>query len=257
MAREPHIAISSLDVTFDSGQTVLSGIDLGCRRGEFVGIVGPSGCGKSTLLRCVAGLQPLSSGAIEIASGTKPTTPPRIAYVFQESTLLPWRNAAANVALPLELEGLASPSRQTRVDHALSLAGLPATDHRKRPHELSGGMQMRVSLARAIVTRPELLLLDEPFAALDDISRQQLNVELQNLWLEQAWTAMLVTHNVSEAVYLCERVLVMSQQGSILADINVDFDFPRSPSIRTAPEFAALCGELTEQLGRAYSGAAK
>jgi NitT/TauT family transport system ATP-binding protein len=181
--------------------------------------------------------------------GTPDNHPPRRAYVFQEANLLPWRNVLQNVALPLELSGLTRRERQRAACEALDISGLAPGDAGKRPRMLSGGMRMRASLARALVTQPDVMLLDEPFAALDDISRQQLNEELLRLWLQQQWSAVFVTHHVAEAVFLSQRVLVMSQRpGRLIADIRIPFSYPRSVQLRATAEFARTTGLIAEHL---------
>ena len=251
----PLIVAHDVHMSYGAVRPVLRNITCTVRRGEFVAILGPSGCGKSTILRLVAGLTTATNGTLTVA-GQLPEVArrqaQRLAFVFQDPNLLPWRTVAGNIALPLELKG--TPGReQTRfVTDSLSLVGLTADDARKRPRNLSGGMRMRVSLARALVTHPDLLLLDEPFAALDDVLRQQLNEELVRIWLMHRWTGLFVTHNVAEAVFLAQRVLVMSQRpGTIRADVSVPFDYPREPSLRADPAFARLCGELSQQLREA------
>ena len=165
---------------------------------------------------------------------------------------MPWRTVSDNIGLPLELRGVSRDERTRQIEQSLSLIGLTLDDARKRPRNLSGGMRMRVSLARALVTRPDVLLLDEPFAALDDVLRQQLNEELVRIWMAHRWTGLFVTHNVAEAMFLAQRVLVMSQRpGTIVADVRVPFDYPRESSLRAAPDFARLCGELSSTLREA------
>ena len=224
--------------------------------GQFVSIVGPSGCGKSTLLRLVAGLVAPTRGTLEVA-GEPPAVArrdrARLSFVFQDATLLPWRSVRANVRLPLELSRSRAGDDEARVDEALALVGL--SDFAGRyPSELSGGMRMRVSLARALAIEPELLLLDEPFGALDDITRQALNEELMNLWFKRRWTALFVTHNIAEAVFLSERILVMSPRpGRIVADLSVPFAMPRTAALRSQAEFARLTGDVSRTLREATS----
>jgi NitT/TauT family transport system ATP-binding protein len=200
----------------------------------------------------IAGLMPATKGMLTVG-GLAPDRARRerhrIAFVFQEPNLLPWRSVADNIRLPLELNGVARQDHAERIRRALELIGLTADDAKKRPRNLSGGMRMRVSLARALVTLPDLMLLDEPFAALDDVLRQQLNEELVRLWKRDLWTGVFVTHNVSEAAFLSQRVLVMSRRpGTIIADVAIPFPFPREPELRADPEFARICGELSRRL---------
>lgn len=241
------ITVDRLGVTFPGNPATLQAVELKCDPGSFVSIVGPSGCGKSTLLRCVAGLQQPTMGSLDVTHATHGT--PRVAFVFQDPTLLPWRNVLQNIELPLELRRVPRPDRRSQAMAALQQVGLKITDATKLPHMLSGGMRMRASLARAIITNPQVLLLDEPFAALDEISRQQLNEELLRLWIDQSWTTLFVTHNVNEAVFLSQRVLVMSNRpGAIAAEFQVDFDCPRDASLRASAEFAALTGHVSAAL---------
>lgn len=229
------------------GTTVLSATNLEIGDGQFVSLVGPSGCGKSTLLRLVAGLEQASAGQLTV-SGERPGSraAPPLAFVFQDPTLVPWRTARENVRLPLELRGV---SDGEAIRESLHLVGLREADHAKYPRMLSGGMRMRVSLARALVTQPQVLLLDEPFAALDDILRNQLNEELLAIWRAQNWTALFVTHNVAEAVFLSQRVLVMGRNpGRIAADLEVPFAYPRTAALRREVAFAQFCGEVTAKL---------
>lgn len=246
MASRCRIIADQLGVTFPGKQVALENVSFCSEAGSFVAIVGPSGCGKSTLLRCVGGLQSPTHGSLCLAP---PADRPRVAFVFQDPTLLPWRSVVQNVALPLELRGVADEARNSQARAAVSRVGLSASDLSKLPHMLSGGMRMRVSFARAMVTMPEVLLMDEPFAALDDISRQQLNDELLKWWVDQRWTTVFVTHNVAEAVYLSERVLVMSAHpGTIADDIRIHFDYPRDSALRLTVDFGRLVGQVAESL---------
>ena len=246
-----EVAARGLEKRFASGVEALRGLDLTVGSGRFASIVGPSGCGKSTLLRLVAGLDEPSGGSLAVdgrAPGRDRDGRPDLGFVFQDPTLLPWRSVARNVGLPLELRRNPDPGR---VDRLLELVGL-AEFAGASPAQLSGGMRMRASIARALATRPRLLLLDEPFAALDEITRQRLNEELLRLWQEDGWTGLFVTHNVSEAVFLGQQVLVMSARpGRILAAIDVPFPYPRDPLLRTAPEFIGLAGEVSGRLAEA------
>jgi len=251
----PLIEARDLGVTFPNAEPSLQGFHCAIQTGEFVSLLGPSGCGKSTFLRLVAGLLPATTGQLTVAQ-----QPPervrrgqqRVAFVFQEPNLLPWRTVAGNICLPLELQGAGLQDRSSRLEQSLQLIGLTAADALKRPRNLSGGMRMRVSLARALVVQPDLLLLDEPFAALDDVLRQQLNEELVRIWMQHKWTGLFVTHNVSEAVFLSQRVLVMGRRpGRIVAEVAVPFSFPREPELRSDPAFARLCGQLSQQLREA------
>ncbi len=240
---------------YEGGQVAVQDVTFRIGGGEFVSIVGPSGCGKSTLLRIIAGLVAPSSGMIRVGHRTAAAVTrgsARIGFVFQDSRLLPWRSAAHNVGLPLELDRGTKSNWQPRVNEALALVGLSPLDAFKTPRMLSGGMRMRVSLARALVTEPEILLLDEPFGALDDLLRQQLNDELARIWLERRPTAIFVTHNVSEAVYLSQRVLVVTPSpGRIAGEVAIPFEYPRRPELKGTAEFARHVGEVSSLLRRA------
>lgn len=244
------IELSQIEKQFVPGTTAVRVASLRLESGQFVSLVGPSGCGKSTLLRMVAGLDRPTQGEINL-SDTPDQGPRPIerAFVFQDPTLVPWRTAWENARLPLELRARLTPADMQTIEAALRLVGLTDEDFRKFPRMLSGGMRMRVSLARALVTRPNILLLDEPFAALDDLLRNQLNDQLLEIWGQQKWTGLFVTHNVPEAVYLSQRILVMqSRPGRIEADLAVPFAYPREPHLRTTSEFAAFCGEVIGRL---------
>jgi NitT/TauT family transport system ATP-binding protein len=251
---EPLIVIDHVGKTYANGTVALEGIDFNVQEGEFVSLVGPSGCGKSTLLRMVAGLGPITSGTILVEG-----LPPRqarqekgdTAFVFQDANLMPWRDVLGNVELPLELKGVGKTERRSKVMQALETVGLDSVA-KSYPRELSGGMRMRVSLARALAADPRLLMMDEPFGALDEITRQRLNAELLRLCALANWTVVFVTHNVFEAVYLSTRILVMSARpGRIIAEVPVPLPHPRVPEIRTAPEFTQIVREVVDLLGDA------
>jgi NitT/TauT family transport system ATP-binding protein len=235
------LTFSGVGMHFPDGTVALAGVDLGVAPGEFVSILGPSGCGKSTLLRIVSGLSDATGGEVQVGTD-------KLGYVFQDPTLLPWRTVQANVELFSELRGLPKEERRRRAAAALELVGLSEfASH--RPRALSGGMRMRVSLARSLTLEPELFLFDEPFGALDEISRERLNDELLQLYLTQRFTALFVTHSVMEAVFMSTRVLVMSgRPGRVLGDIPVPFEYPRSPQLRFDERFARLAGQVSAVL---------
>ena len=233
-------------MTFPDGTVALSGVDLTVNRGEFVTVVGPSGCGKSTLLRIASGLETATEGTAELD-----TT--RIGYVFQDATLLPWRTVTANVELLAELNGVPRRERAAKAREAIELVGLSGFE-KNLPKTLSGGMRMRTSLARSLTLDPELFLFDEPFGALDEITRERLNDELIKLFTEQQFAGLFITHSVSEAVYLSTKVIVMSgRPGRIVDTFEVPFDMPRDPDIRFTPEFAALVGDVSHALREGHS----
>jgi NitT/TauT family transport system ATP-binding protein len=234
----------------------LDGLDLRVRQGEFVSLLGPSGCGKSTALRLIAGLTEPSSGTIEWdrQHAVSRTRSHALGFVFQEPTLMPWATVAANVRLPFKLEGASAKETLPRVGAALARVGLKGFEQRY-PRELSGGMKMRVSVARALVTEPRLLLMDEPFAALDEITRFRLNNDLLALWQSLGKTIIFVTHSVFESVYLSQRVLVMSDRpGRIVAELRIDAPVSRDESFRTSGSYAAACRQVSEALSRAMGG---
>jgi NitT/TauT family transport system ATP-binding protein len=224
---------------------VLDAIDLAAGAGEFVALLGPSGCGKSTLLRLIAGLEQPCSGLIAMNERTIDGPDPSRILVFQDPTLYPWRTVRQNVALGLEARGLVR-TQQGRVDDALRLVGLGGFD-RAYPHQLSGGMAQRAALARALVNEPSVLLMDEPLANLDSLTRMAMQTELLSLWQREHFTAFLVTHDIEEALYLAERVLVMSERPArVLSEITVDMPYPRH---RGTPRFAALRQQVLAGLG--------
>ncbi|MBL6614217.1 MAG: ABC transporter ATP-binding protein [Reyranella sp.] len=231
---------------FSNGTLAVTGVDLDLNAGEFVSLLGPSGCGKSTLLRLIAGLGEPSAGRIDW-----PTTAHDVGFVFQEATLMPWATAERNVMLPLILKHMPAKEAAARAGAALEAVGL-GSFLRAYPRELSGGMKMRVSIARALVTEPKLLLMDEPFAALDEITRQKLNDDLLALWARQHFTVLFVTHSVFESVYLSQRIVVMAARpGRVIADVATAAPFPRDSSFRTSPEYAAACRAVSAKLHEA------
>ena len=243
----PLVSIRGVAKRYATGTLAVEGIDLAVAAGEFLSLLGPSGCGKSTLLRMIAGLIPPSEGRIESAA----TEPGGLGFVFQEPTLMPWATALANVALPLDLIGVPRREAESRAAEQLARVGLAGFEG-AYPRALSGGMRMRVSIARALVTRPRLLLMDEPFAALDEITRFRLNNDLLALWEASRFTVVFVTHSVFESVYLSRRVVVMAARpGRIDADLAVPAAYPRGEAFRTSAEYAALCREVSAALERA------
>ena len=236
------IAVREVSKVFANGTVALEPTSLSVGAGEFVSVVGPSGCGKSTLLRTIAGLTPATSGECQTPQGASR------AFVFQDATLLPWRTVRRNAELLLELEGFSKEERRERAAAALKLVGLTGFE-KSYPLGLSGGMKMRLSLARALALRPKLFLMDEPFSALDEITREALNDELLRIWASEGFTAMFVTHNVYEAVYLSNRVLVMSPRpGRIVGDIEIPLGNERTPELRSSHQFTELTHEVSAAL---------
>ncbi len=247
----PLITLEGVGKVFRNGVVALDGIDLAIASGAFVSLLGPSGCGKSTLLRIVAGLIEPSRG-IRRWNGNG-AAPGAIGFVFQEPTLLPWTTVADNIYLPLRLAGMAHRDAAPRIDEAIAAVGLDGFAG-AYPRELSGGMRMRVSIARAFVTRPRLLLLDEPFAALDEITRLKLNEDLLRLWRSQGWTVIFVTHSVFESVFLADRVVVMTRRpGRIAADLAIDLPYPRETALRTTAEYGLQCRAVSQHLAAAMA----
>ena len=238
---EPALAFRGVGKLFPDGTEALARVDLAVAPGEFVSVVGPSGCGKSTLLRIASGLTLQTHGTVAVNSG-------KVGHVFQDPTLLPWRTVRANVELLGELEGLSGDERRRRAAEAIKLVGLAGFEAH-RPRALSGGMRMRVSLARSLTLEPDLFLFDEPFGALDEITRERLNDELLRMFALRGFAALFITHSVPEAVFLSTRVVVLSgRPGRVMADIAVPFEYPRAPELRYTPEFGALCGKVSRYL---------
>jgi len=244
---------------YSDGTRAVEDVGLEIRDGEFASIIGPSGCGKSTLLRMIAGLVAPSSGSIHwrgSAHKASQANGEKRAFVFQDPTLMPWSRVEANVRLPLDLAGIPRAQAGARVARALQLVGLERFA-RHYPRQLSGGMQMRVSIARALVDEPQLLLMDEPFGALDEITRNRMDEELLALRERQRFTAVFVTHSIYEAVFLSTRVIVMSAHpGRIFGEMAVDEPYPRTSSYRVSERFSASCGELFQKLSQASAASA-
>src|ERR1700733_2613832 len=247
------VSLRGVTKTYDSGIVALGPIDLEVRTGEFVSLLGPSGCGKSTALRLIAGLSAPTSGAVGVARhGAQAGR--SIGFVFQESTLMPWTSVCENVRLPLKLAHTPREEADARVGEALAQVGL-AEFADAYPRELSGGMKMRVSLARALVTNPDILLMDEPFAALDEITRFRLNNDLLSLWRNLRKTVIFVTHSVFESVYLSQRVIVMtSRPGRIGAEFRIDAAEPRGEDFRTSADYAGYCRKVSSALAPLRQG---
>jgi len=231
----PHICLRGVTKRYGSAAPVLENIDLTVSKGEFVSIIGPSGCGKSTILKLVSGLTPVSSGTLLVDGMTPANAREIVSFIFQDPTLLPWRTVAKNVALALELDHSPRDARSERVTALLELVGLSHVA-KSYPRQLSGGMKMRVSIARALASKPRILLMDEPFAALDEMSRDRLNEELLRLKEELKWTVLFVTHSVAEAVYLSDRIIVLAPHpGRVAHEIVVDLPSPRDAAMRSSP----------------------
>lgn len=239
---------NQVEKTYSNGTLALSRMSLRVQRGDFVSLLGPSGCGKSTLLKLFAGLESPSHGRVRWAGLDKPSKSKlKTAMVFQEATLMPWADVAANVRLPLDLSGVPRAEADQRVKAVLDQVGLGAFGH-AYPRELSGGMQMRASLARALVTEPDVLLMDEPFGALDEFTRNKLDADLRALWAKRNLTVVFVTHSIYEAVYLSSRVVMMAARpGRITADVPMD-EPDRSEAYRLSPAFAQHCRDLSALL---------
>jgi NitT/TauT family transport system ATP-binding protein len=254
-ASAPLVAVRNVSKQFANGTLAIRGVNLDVTAGEFVSLLGPSGCGKSTLLRIIAGLIEPSGGSVEWPGSAATDAPRRsLGFVFQDPTLLPWATSLRNVMLPLRLAGMGKDEARVRAAAMMALVGLAGFE-RSYPRELSGGMRMRVSIARALVTRPDILLMDEPFAALDEITRHKLNDDLLALWWRHRFTVIFVTHSVFESVYLSARLVVMAARpGRVMADLSVDAPYPRDSLFRTSPEYAQLCRVASEALARAIAG---
>jgi len=248
------VEVLSVEKTYPNGTQALLPVNLTVREGEFITLLGPSGCGKSTLLKMVAGLLEPSDGRLLLwrrPVDQVENTGHRLSFVFQEATLMPWSSVLANVRLPLDLAKLPKAQSEPRVRKALKMVGLERFED-NLPRQLSGGMQMRVSIARGLVTDPTLLLMDEPFGALDEITRNRLDSDLLDLWQANRLTVIFVTHSITEAVYLSNRVIVMAARpGRIVEEVVIDEPYPRTADFRVSQRFAAYAKQLQDSLLRA------
>jgi NitT/TauT family transport system ATP-binding protein len=253
--RIAEIAIDGVSKQFRNGALALQGVSMRVEKGEFVSLLGPSGCGKSTLLRLVSGLTQATSGSVTVNGMTPVNARELMSFIFQDATLLPWRTVEQNVGLGLELEHAAAQLRKDKVAEMLDLVRLTAVA-KSYPRQLSGGMKMRVSIARALVSHPRILLLDEPFAALDEMSRDRLNEELLRLYLEQLWTVLFVTHSVAEAVFLSTRIVVLAPHpGRIAHVVPVDLPWPRTAEMRMTSAYEEEVARVSRLLRGVRAGA--
>jgi len=247
MDSKPAFTLAEVSKVYSNGTVALQNFNLTVQEGEFVSLLGPSGCGKSTVLRLVAGLGKMSAGRVSWGGQSKS----KLAFVFQEAALMPWATVQENVQLPLKLAGVPKALAQSAVAEAIALVDLQNFEQ-AYPRELSGGMRMRVSIARALVTHPDLLLMDEPFGALDEMTRSRLNSDLLNLWQQKHWTVMFVTHNIYEAVYLSNRVVVMAARpGRVVAEVTIDEPYPRTDAFRTSSRFNDYYRQISSHLSNA------
>ena len=243
--------LSCKDLSFSFGaDLVLADVNLQCERGGFVSVLGASGCGKSTLLRLIAGLLQPAAGAVLVEPSAATAS-----FVFQQPTLCPWLSVSKNVRLPLELRGISRDEAGHRADEAIQLVDLRPEDGRKLPRQLSGGMQMRASLARALVTQPEIMLMDEPFSALDEVLRQQLSETCLDLWRQESWTTVFVTHNVAEAVFMSQQIYILAGTPSTVVErIDVPFS-QRNQDLRVSSDFVAFVSDVSQRLRSAVEQA--
>jgi len=242
----PALSFKGVSMVYPDGTHALQETTFDVRSGEFVTVVGPSGCGKSTLLKIASGLNKPTTGKVEVDRN-------KLGYVFQDATLLQWRTVQRNVELLAELQGMDKAQRQARAAETIEMVGLSGFES-KYPKQLSGGMKMRASLARTLVLDPKVFLFDEPFGAVDEITRERLNDEVISLFGRERFAGLFITHSISEAVFLSTRVLVMSARpGRIVAEFDIPFDYPRSPDLRFEPDFARIAGEISHELRGAHA----
>lgn len=250
----PMIMVRGVEKTYPNGTNALQRLDLNIARGEIISLLGPSGCGKSTLLKMFADLEQPSAGLVRWNGKAEIQSQCKMAMVFQEATLMPWANIAENVRLPLDLQHISKSTSTPKVMAALKAVGLENFSQ-AYPRELSGGMQMRASLARALVTEPDLLLMDEPFGALDEFTRHKLDSDIRQLWSERDLTVVFVTHSIYEAVYLSSRVIVMgARPGRVVADLEIEGPYVRDEAFRSSEVFIQQCSHLSQLLAEASGG---
>ena len=248
----PEIQLQAVSKRYRNAAAAVENVSLSVERGEFVTFLGPSGCGKSTLLKLVSGLSPVTGGEVRVNGMTPENARQLVSFIFQDATLLPWRTVEQNVGLGMELEHAARTERQNRVAQMLDLVGLSHVSKRF-PRQLSGGMKMRASIARALVSKPRILLMDEPFAALDEMTRDRLNEELLRLYSEQKWTVLFVTHSVAEAVFLSTRVVILAAHpGRVAHEINVDLPWPRTATTRESKAYEDQVTQASRLLRGVY-----
>lgn len=244
LSPEPALVFDKVSMRFADGTLALEDVSLTINKGEFVSIVGPSGCGKSTLLKIASGLVPHSEGTVQVDRS-------QLGYTFQDATLLPWRKVLGNVELLMELRGVPKADRKRIALEQINMVGLEGFANHY-PKRLSGGMKMRVSLARSLALNPSVFMFDEPFGALDEITRERLNDEVISLYRQKGFTGLFITHSISEAVYMSTKVIVMSRRpGKIQQVYDIPFAYPRDESLRYDPEFTWLCGEISVALRQA------
>jgi NitT/TauT family transport system ATP-binding protein len=244
----PVVELSAVTKRYGEGPLVLDRVSFAAERGDFISLIGPSGCGKSTILKLIAGLSPVTSGSLRTEGAAAPGAAGKISFVFQEPTLLPWHTVERNVEMPLRLHGEEPGRRAEAAVRSLALVGL-ADRAGYYPRQLSGGQKMRVSIARALTVSPRILLLDEPFGALDEMTRDHLNEELLAIRQQLAWTAFFVTHSVAEAVFLSNRIIVMAANpGRVHTEIRVDLPYPRTEETRQSPDYQHLVAEVSKTL---------
>ena len=246
LSTSTSLSFDDIGMIFPDGTEALQNISFDLSRGEFVTIVGPSGCGKSTLLK-------IASGLLEPTSGTVEVDRERLGYVFQDATLLPWRTVSKNVELLAELHGTSQQERKKLVQESIELVGLEGFENHY-PKSLSGGMKMRCSLARSLTLKPPVFLFDEPFGAVDEITREHLNEETQQLFKQEGFAGLFITHSISEAVFMSTKVLVMSARpGRLVAEFDIPFEYPTNPDLRFDAEFDEMCGKVSVELRGSHS----